>query len=333
MKSSVKKWFIAAGIMIAAGIIICVGIFTASGFKISVFNTSKERVKKEENILRNYIVNLYLETSSNEVILKKATGKDFISVTYYENEDITFDFIDTGDTDGTLKIIEKDNRKWYEMIFMNFDIQDTPLIVEIPEDKWEEINIDTSSGDILIDEINCNKLIIDTSSGEIKAKNLSAKKEALFDTSSGDIDISNVLSERISVDTSSGETHISNITNSADMNIESSSGDVSIKKSVLTNQIVINTSSGETDISNVSANNMIISSNSGDIEFSRADAMDYKIDTSSGDVFGTIKGDDNTVSFITDTSSGDVSVPSPSKGEKTFSASTSSGDIEIAFSK
>lgn len=235
MKSWIKKWFIAAGIMIAAGIIICAGIFTASGFKISVFNTSKERVKKEENIIKNYIVNLYLETSSNEVILKKTTSKDFISVTYYESEDITFDFIDTSYDDGTLKIIENDNSKWYNMMFM-FDFQDTPLIVEIPEDEWEKITISTSSGDILIDQINCQELNADASSGEIKASNLSVQKEALFDTSSGD-------------------------------------------------------------------------------------------------VFGTIKGDDNTVSFITDTSSGDVSVPSPSKGEKTFSASTSSGDIEIAFSK
>lgn len=333
MKSSVKKWFIAAGIMIAAGIIICAGIFIASGFKISAFNTSKERVKKEENIIKNNIVNLYLETSSSEVILKKAAGKDYISVTYYENEDITFDFVDTGDTDGTLKIIEKDNRKWYQMIVMNFDIQDTPLIVEVPEDKWEEISVNTSSGDILIDRINCNELNADTSSGEIKANNLSATTEVSFDTSSGDIDISNVSSESVSIDTSSGETHISDITNLTDMNVESSSGDISIKKSVMKNQIVINTSSGETEISDVSANDIIINSNSGDVELSKADASDYKIETSSGEVCGTIKGDDNTVSFITDTSSGDVSVPSPSKGEKTFSAYTSSGDIEISFSK
>lgn len=332
MKSWVKKWFIAAGIMIAAGIIICAGIFTASGFKISVFNTSKERVKKEENILRNYIVNLYLETSSSEVILKKAAGKDFISVAYYENEDITFDFIDTGDTDGTLKIIENDKSKWFDMIFM-FDFQDTPLIVEIPEDEWEEITVSTSSGDVYIDEISCRELNANTSSGEIKANNLIALKEALFDTSSGDINISNISSDCVSVDTSSGETHISDITSLADMNIESSSGDISIKNSHLTNQIAINTSSGETEISNVSTKNMILNSHSGDVEFSRADAMYYKIETSSGEIFGTIKGDDNTVSFITDTSSGDVSVPSPSKGEKTFTASTSSGNIEIAFSK
>lgn len=333
MKSSVKKWFIAAGVMIAAGIIICAGIFIASGFKISVFSTSKERVKKQENIIKNYIANLYLETSSSEVVLKKAAGKDFISVTYYENEDITFDFIDTSYDDGTLKIIEKDNRKWYQMIVMNFDFQDTPLIVEIPEDQWEEISVNTSSGDVLIDQINCNELNVDTSSGEIKANNLSAKTEVSFDTSSGDIDISNVSSESVSIDTSSGETHISDITDLADMNIESSSGDISVKKSVVKNQIVINTSSGETEISDVSSNDMIINSNSGDVELSRADSSNYKIETSSGEVCGTIKGDDNTVSFITDTSSGDVSAPSPSKGEKTFSAFTSSGDIEIAFSK
>lgn len=332
MKSWIKKWFIAAGIMIAAGIIICVGIFTASGFKISVFNTSKERVRKEESILKNYIVNLYLETSSSEVILKKTTNESNIYVTYYESEDITFEFIDTSYDDGTLKIIENDKRKWFNMIFM-FDFQDTPLIVEIPEDEWDNITISTSSGEVLIDEINCQELNVDTSSGEIKASNLFAQKEALFDTSSGDMSLSGISSDRISVDTSSGETHISDITNLADINIESSSGDISIKDAVLTNQIVINTSSGETEISDVSANNMMISSSSGDVEFSRADAMDYKIDTSSGEVFGTIKGDDNTVSFITDTSSGDVSVPSPSKGEKTFSASTTSGDIEIVFSK
>lgn len=330
MKNWLKKWFIAAGAMIAAGVIICAVIFAVNGFDISAFNTSKERIREEKSIQRGMAANLYIETSSSEVILKKTTDRDDIHVTYYENEDITYDFIDT---DGTLKIIEKDNKKWYQMLKINFSIQDTPLIVEIPEDRWEEININTSSGDILIDEINCQELNTETSSGEIKANNLTAKKEASFDTSSGDIDLFEILSESISIDTSSGETNISDINNSANINIESSSGDISIKNSVLANQLTIDTSSGETEISNVSANNMNIESSSGDIEFSRADASDYKIDTSSGDVFGTIKGDNNTVSFITETSSGDVSVPNPSKGEKTFSASTLSGDIEIAFSK
>lgn len=333
MKNRVNKWFIAAGAMIAAGVIICAVIFAVNGFEISAFNTSKERIREEKSIQRGMTANLYIETSSNKVILKKTTDKNIIGITYYENEDITFDIITAGDKGGTLKIIEKDNRKWYQIFDINFGIQDMPLIVEIPEDRWEEININTSSGDILIDEINCQELKTETSSGEIKANNLTAKKEASFDTSSGDIDLSEILSESISIDTSSGETHISDISNSSNINIESSSGDISIKNSVLANQLAINTSSGETELSNISANNMNIESSSGDIEFSRADASDYKVDTSSGDVFGTIKGDNNTVSFITETSSGDVSIPNPSKGEKAFSASTLSGDIEIEFSK
>ncbi len=323
-----KKWFLTAGILIAAGIIICGITLIISGFDISSFSTVKVRTKKEISRPMGEEINLNVKTSDSDIIVKKSNDEQ-IKVTYYENDYITYDFLND---EGTFYITETDNRRWYEYLQISIGIQYNPLTVEIPNNAWENISINTSSGDIYFSEIDCEKLETKSSSGEVKVNNINARSEFSVNTSSGDIELLNMSTGKLSVENSSGETEISGVNTSSDMKIKSSSGDISVKECGLSYQLIIDTSSGETELSDIAANNMTINSKSGDVEFSRTDAFDYKIKTSSGNVEGTIKGDENTFSFDTDTSSGDISVPSQSSGDRLFTAKTSSGDIEIAFS-
>ena len=285
-----KVWFSIAGIFIAAGILLCTAMLAVNGFDFSAFNTDAERVKKEYLIPRESALNLTIDTRDNDIILKKTTGSE-IKVTCYESEELTYDILNVK-SDKSLKISEKDGRKWYQMIDVNFGIQETPLTVEIPDKYWQSIKITTSSGDINVsDFFNFYEYSINTSSGDIIITDM----------------------------------------NAANMNIKSSSGDVCIKDSYIMYQLGIKTTSGETKLSKVDTSNIEINSNSGDVELYKTDAVEYKVETSSGDISGKLR-DDAAYKFKVESLCGDISVPlSEKEGETLFSAVTTSGDIKIEY--
>ncbi len=292
MFKNYKIWFAIAGIFIVTGILLCTLMLSVNGFDISAFNTESERVKKEYKISRDSAINLTIETRDNDIILKK-TKESEIKVTCYESEELTYDIINA-ELDKNLKISEKDNRKWYQKIDVNFGVQETPLIVEIPDKNWEKVKISTSSGDI-----------------------------KLFDFSSGDF----------SIETMSGNITAFDM-NTTKLNIGASSGDINIKNYFITEELTIDTSSGETNISEGYANDMKIVSSSGDIRLSETSSIESRIETSSGNIIGRILNYNGTIKFIAESQSGDVFVPSTDKdGEKLFSAVTKSGDIMISYAE
>ena len=290
MFKHIKIWFVTAGIFIVSGIIICTAILAVNGFDFSSLNTEPERTKSEYQIPRENAVNLTIDTRDNDIILKKTTGSE-IKVTCYESEELVYDILNVK-SDKNLKISEKDGRKWYQMIDVNFGIQETPLTVEIPDKDWQSIKITTSSGDINVsDFFNFYEYSINTSSGDIIITDM----------------------------------------NAANINIESSSGDVCIKDSYIMYQLGIKTTSGETKLSKVDTSNIEINSNSGDVELYKTDAVEYKVETSSGDISGKLR-DDAAYKFKVESLSGDISVPlSEKEGETLFSAVTTSGDIKIEY--
>lgn len=287
-----KIWFILAGAFIISGIIICTAILAVNGFDFSSLNTEPERTKSEYQISRGSASNLTIETSDSDIILKKSE-ENGIKVTCYESDEIKYNIKDS--EDGNIKIKEKDSRKWYQMININFSAtEETPLTVEIPDKIWEKIEIKSLSGDVNVSGF---------SSGDFS-----------IETSSGDVDTLDMNAENI--------------------NIESSSGDIRLNDISVKDDIVTETLSGDTRIAKVFSRDIEINSISGDVNLYKLYAINSSIETSSGDVLGNIIEHSGTVAFEVKSSSGDISVPlSYENGERIFSVNTKSGDIKIGYSE
>ena len=289
-----KIWFILAGAFIISGIIICTAILAVNGFDFSSLNTEPGRTKNEYKIHRENAVNLTIETSDSDIILKKSE-ENGIKVTCYESDEIKYDINDS-EEGKNIKIKEKDSRKWYQMININFSATATenPLTVEIPDKVWEKIEIKSLSGDVNISGF---------SSGDFS-----------IETSSGDVDTLDMNAENI--------------------NIESSSGDIRLNNISVKDDIVTETLSGDTRIAKVFSRDIEINSISGDVNLYKLYAINSSIETSSGDVLGNIIEHSGTVAFEVKSSSGDISVPlSYENGERIFSVNTKSGDIKIGYSE
>lgn len=327
MKSSTKKWFIAAGILILLGIIVSIISFAASGFDLSAFVSTDDRTKKEYEIQRQDAVSLDITTISSDIILKESNS-DAIKITCYESDKISFN---TSVNNGVLKIEETDNRKWFEYLLPFIGFKDVSLIVELPKDNWENIALNSTSGDINAQSFNCVEFSSDTTSGDINLGSISAENQIRLDTTSGEITLKNSSSGTIHSESTSGDINFGSISAENEIRLDTTSGEVSLSSISDASSLSASSTSGDIEIYNAIVDSIEVTTVSGNIDFSKIEADKYKMSATSGDIEGGIVGNENSVTFFTDTTSGDISVPYPSMGDKTFTAETVSGDIEVEF--
>ena len=136
------------------------------------------------------------------------------------------------------------------------------VLISIPEESSIQFTLQTSSGDIEIEDFPNSVITTDTSSGDINIKGA----QAIYATaSSGDIEIGTV---------SKG-------------NFKTSSGDIDILSFDVTENGSITTSSGDVSIENIKNAYIETSTNSGEVNISNSDRFapyTINIKTSSGDI-------------------------------------------------
>ena len=281
----------------------------------------------------NYIEELdyksiHIGSNASNIVLRYSL--DDSTKIFYNTKQIGRDedlYLDIFNDDGYLRISERSNRR-RTSFFSNGSYGE--IVLEIPKDKLESANINTSSGDIKIEELESDDIWIDATSGYINAKLVA--KSANISSSSGDIEIPSVQSDSLVLSTTSG--YISGSANvSAGLSIETSSGDVKLLNSKATavsakstsgyiqldvncEMIKIGTSSGDVKLKG-NYNKVDIETSSGDVDVQSIPSARIEVDTSSGYIRTDhttsekhlYTGDDASEQrIIINTSSGDVNI-------------------------
>lgn len=226
--------------------------------------------------------------------------------------------------DDTLKITQKDTRKWYEYVF-NFSFKSPKVTIYLPASSYQNFNIKSSTGDILIpSDYSFANFTAKLSTGNVNLK-ANVSENINIETSTGDISLSNLetksfkakastgrvtldgvkVSEQIDVNVSTGRITLNNV-NAQDLNIKASTGSVFINKTIIANHIQIETSTG-------------------DVRFDESDADTLEIKTDTGDVTGTLL---TSKIFIVKTDTGKSDVPETTSGGL-CKITTDTGDIKI----
>ncbi len=189
------------------------------------------------------------------------------------------------------------------------EVKEGTLVISVVDTrKWYEhigINFCTSKITVYIPRGEYGTLSVKSSTGNICVENMTADALGLY-VSTGDISVSNVdCKDDVNISVSTGKT---NLTNVVCKNVTSSgdTGDISLKNVIATEKFSINRSTG-------------------DIKFDRCDAAEISIKTDTGKVVGSLLSEK---AFITETSTGKVSVPKTTAGGK-CEITTSTGDIKI----
>lgn len=319
MSKTAKMWIVVAAVLVALGMVLFAGVMAAYDWDFTKLST----ITYETNIYQVSgtfdIISIDVNTTEIEFI---PTDDEDCSIVCFEAEKVKHS---ATVQNGTLVINTLDTRKWYDHIGISLG---TPkMTVFLPQNEYNSLFIETDTGDITISEdfmfetleikgdtsdIKCyasvtNIIEVEVSTGNIEVGNISAGQLNLATTTGGIKISSATVKNNIDIETDTGSVKLTDIS-CADFIAEGDTGTISLKNVIATEKISI-----ENDV--------------GDIKFEGSDAAEIYFKTSTGDVAGTLLSEKI---FITDTSTGRISVPKTTTGGK-CEIKTSTGDIEIAI--
>ena len=313
-----KGFLIAAAVFVVAGVAIFAAAFIASGFDLSKLDTSK------------YV------TGSDTVT------EDFESITVESGvADITFRPSEDGKTrvdrverdkirhevsveNGTLKITEVDERKWYDKLTV-FSLRSPAVTVYIPAGHYADLTITSGTGDVSVPEqFSFGGAKIRSSTGDV-AFDASADGSLSIRTSTGDVRVSSVSADGIDISVSTGSIEGKNVECREKLSISVSTGETYLEN-VVCGSLVSAGSTGDVTLKNtVASGEFNIERSTGGVSFEDCDAGEITVKTSTGEVTSSLSSEKV---FITKSSTGDIRVPDSGSGGN-CRITTSTGDIRI----
>ncbi len=292
-----KTWLMAAGILVLAGCILFGGVMMALNWDFSKLSTV------------NYVENSYTATETFTSILVQTDTANIIfaptdgpcTVVCKEEETATHDvFVEN----GTLHIVMKDRRKWYDHIGIRIG---TPRItVSLPQRQYAELTVKNDTGDV-------------TLSGQLR---LGA---ADISVSTGSISLTDITAESATLHTNTGKVDLSRVTCNGVLGMLAGTGKI-IAKDVRCGELVATGGTGDITLINAVADQRFtISCSTGDVQFVQCDAPEIHASTATGDVHGSLL---TGKTFDAKTQTGKVRVPANS-GTGSCYIRTQTGKINI----
>ena len=318
MSKAMKIWLIVAASLVALGLIIFGGMMSILKWNFLRLDTTK------------YETNTYLpdgEFSNISITERTAdisffkSNDDTCQVVCYEEAKITHSVTVENDT---LNISVNDTRKWYDHISL-FTVNNPMISVYLPEKEYNKLSINVRTGDVGIPSaLGFENIDISTSTGDVICY-ASAKELIKIHTSTGDIGLENASAGAIDLSVSTGEINLSSVSCEEDIKLSVGTDDIELTDVSCKNL----TSNGDT--SDISLKNVIasesfnITTDTGDVEFNRCDASEIFVKADTGDVMGTLLSDKV---FMANTDTGKIDVPKTAIGGR-CEITTDTGDIKI----
>ena len=245
-----------------------------------------------------------VNVSSSNVFVEKADVNKIKITAYGDKDEKLNETINNNELS-----ISKNKTKVF--IFAMFYWCDEKIIIQIPNNCDEEFNIKTSSGDIVVPDLENNIINLESSSGKIECGNIS---NGNFKSSSGDITVGS--GNEVTLEASSGKIRAGNFNK---LSAKTSSGDIEVGN---IGEGTINTSSGKILVGE--ARRLQAEASSGNIDISKIEEY-CNLKTSSGSI------DIETLNIIENSSinvkSGDIDIKS--KNDIYVEVETKSGNTDI----
>ena len=200
---------------------------------------------------------------------------------------------------------------------------DLKLDIYLPRTYSDNLQVNTSSAEISIQELNLNSFICKTTSGDLEARLVNAKKAELG-ASSGNFKI-NGKYDSITFNSTSGDFSTDGIT-AGNAALKTSSGN--IKGDISADNILLGSTSGDMTMSSINAKKCIVNTSSGRVIL-RDITGEVEATATSGDITLEFKEFMNNIKIAT--SSGSTEIKLPPDPEFALSYKTSSGSGKCDF--
>lgn len=212
--------------------------------------------------------------------------------------------------DGTLKVKQQDDRKWYNRVFV-FNLGSMKVTVYMPAGAYGDLNVDASTGYIRIPhDFSFNSINLDLSTGDMYISS-NVVNTLKIKASTGDANLSDMTAKNIDLHASTGKANFSNVQVEETIKVDLSTGKT-IFENVTAKNYVHESSTGKVNLKNVIiAEEMDLETSTGAITFEDCDAARITIKTDTGDVRGTLL---TAKIFSVRTDTGKFDVPTSTEG-------------------
>lgn len=319
MDNTMKICLIIGAVLLVLGLIVFAIVMTIHHWDFSRLSTDK------------YVTNTYsfseaftdisIQTDTADILFAPSDD-DSCKVICREQENLLHS-VDI--QDGTLRIHEKDHRKWYE--YMGISFGKTSITLYLPQSVYGALKLHSSTGDVTLPrEFRFEQMDISISTGNIHVSS-SVSETAKLRTTTGDIRVEGITAEILDLSASTGRITVSDVTCRGDMIVNLTTGKASVTD-VTCRGLTSKGTTGELFLTNTVATGAFsIERDTGDVRFDRCDAAEIVVKTSTGDVTGSLLSDKI---FMTQTDTGKIDVPKTTTGGK-CEITTDTGDIKLSI--
>ena len=173
---------------------------------------------------------------------------------------------------GNNVVIEKDE----DFSIFNWNEKGGNVKILIPTGVLSSYYADMSNGKVSISNIDIEDIDIETSNGNVDIENLNVNNDIGIETSNGRIKVNTLVANNIEFDSSNGEVIVENIAGK-DINIDTSNGRIDVNE-CRGAEIELNTSNAEIEAFECYGKEVILDTSNGDITLENLKDKEFMID-------------------------------------------------------
>lgn len=317
MKRAKKIWLIAAISLMAVGLIVFSGSLAALDFDFSKLSTKKYETNTYE--VNGDFDKISIDVTTTEIEFLPSDNEK-CRIECFEEEKLKHSAVVKN---GTLIIDTVYTGKWYDNIGVSFE--NAKMTVYLSENDYVSLSVNTDTGDVIIPkDFTFKNFKVYGSTANIVC-HASASDTIEIRTDTGDIKADTFSAEDMNLSTATGNITINSAAVKGIIDVETDTGKIQLTD-VNCEKFAAESDTGNISLKNVTAANLFsIENDTGNVKFESSDAASIFVKTNTGNVTGTLLSEKI---FITETSTGNVSVPKTITGGK-CEIMTDTGDIKI----
>lgn len=282
MKKSTLVWIIVAIISVVVGIFGTLITLSTTNFSFIALNGEKYTITT--HTVSKEFEEIYINTDTADVIFVYSTDG---SCRVECHEDVNLSHNVSVDN-GKLSIEIEDTRNWYDHI--SIWSPELKITVYLPKREYAELNITAGTSDIYLSrDFTFDTIDINVSTGDIVLANIVAN-EINLSLSTGDIELTDVTCASLTSNGTTGDIELTRTVASEKFNLKRNTGDVYLYDCDA-NEIYIVTSTGDVKGSLLTNKSFATNTHTGDISVPPSVSGGVcNISTDTGDIFIKISG-------------------------------------------
>ena len=276
MSKTTKIWLIIATALVALGAVIFVGVMAQYDWDFTKLSTVTYVTNTYEVSDEFDKISINVDTTEIEFA---PTENETCSIVSFEAEQVKHS---ATVQNGTLIISTVDTRKWYDHICIS--LGSPKMTVYLPQNEYASLIIETDTGDINIPkDFAFDKIEIDGDTSDVSC--FAPVANVLdIELSTGDIIIDSITVDQIKLTATTGEIAVNSVTAKNNIDIETDTGTITLKNVLATGTISIKSDTGDVRFEGSDAIEISVKTDTGDVTGTLLSEKVFITETSTGSI-------------------------------------------------